>query len=262
MPRIWCNRALLLVVGILVLTGGSAASATPKKHRKRTVKKPPVQQVEQAPAGPVSPSTLEHQPASRPEVSFEEGKLTIVARNSVLSEVLREVKSKTGADVDVPSNASERVVGFFGPGPARDVLASLLNGSHFNYVLLGSPANANALEHVILIAKSGPDEVTPSPGAAAAPAGTMQAQPVQRQVQPQPQPEEAAGEEVTEDAPDADSEQAPQSGEQQSPIQNGQPGIRTPEQLLQELQRQQQQVQQEQQQQPPGTPQGVPQQPR
>jgi len=46
---------------------------------------------------------------------------------------------QTGAEIEIPS-ATERVVTHLGPGPARDVMADLLNGSRFNYVLLGSPA--------------------------------------------------------------------------------------------------------------------------
>jgi hypothetical protein len=261
-------KARLLLIGLCALAfvaGVNVAYASPRKHRRKApVKQQPAQQPA-PPAAPVPPSTLEHQPATPPQVSFDAGKLTIVARNSILADVLRAVKAKTGADVDVPGNASERVVGFFGPGSPRDVLASLLNGSHFNYVLLGSPSNANDLKHVILIAKSGPDDVSPPEVTAAARPG--QTPQVRREQLPQvqqpeaQQAEETAAEEVTEDAPDAE-DQAPQNGEQQSPLQNGQPGVRTPEQLLQELQRQQQVIQQQQQQDQPGAPQGIPQQER
>ena len=42
-----------------------------------------------------------------------------------------------------------------GPGPARDVLAALLNGSHFNYVMLGSAAHPDSVDRLILTSKSG-----------------------------------------------------------------------------------------------------------
>ncbi len=93
------------------------------------------------------------------------GQLTITAQNSTLGDILRAVRNQTGAAVDVPANATERVVGNFGPGPARDVLSSLLNGSHFNYVLLGSATNPDALEHVILIVKSSAAEQPAAPPA-------------------------------------------------------------------------------------------------
>jgi hypothetical protein len=208
--------------------------------------------------------TLEQQPSSSPQVAYQDGKLTIIAQNSTLGDVLRAVRTRTGATVDVPPNATERVVGHLGPGPAREVLASLLNGSHFDYVLLGSATNPNALDRVILMAKSGDVNQPAQPAANEAA--------VQPQGQPQNPPPGAEGEEVSndefnaDDATDAEQQPDQQAEEQQqqqsmSPI-NGQPGVKTPEQLLQELQRQQQIQQQQQQgtppQYPPGAPQGFP----
>lgn len=262
MPKIRLNSTLLLTAVLFVSASEDSAFASKKRKHPAKQQQHPIQQTQVAPAE--IPSTLEHQPATAPQVALQNGQLTIVARNSVLSDILHAVQSQTGAAVEMPSNASERVVGFFGPGPPRDVLASLLNGSHFNYVLLGSQANPSVLEHVILIAKSGPDDVAPPPAAQPQPGG--QPQTGQPQLQPpgqaSPDAEEMPVEEAPEEAPEAESDQAPQGGEQQSPIQNGQPGIKTPEQLLQELQRQQQQMQQQQQQPPqaPGAPQGLPQQ--
>ena len=54
-----------------------------------------------------------------------------------------------------------------GPGPARDVLAALLNGTHFNYVMLGSPAHPDSVERLILTSNSGgvPDGSPSAPAA-------------------------------------------------------------------------------------------------
>src|SRR5437016_2784009 len=121
--------------------------------------KTPVKQEQAAPtaqpATPIPPLTLEQMPASPPQVTFDNGQLTIVAQNSTLGDILRAVRAKTGATVEVPGNATERVVAKIGPGPAREVLASLLNGSHFNYVMLGSPTKADMVDRIILTSKSG-----------------------------------------------------------------------------------------------------------
>src|SRR5277367_925029 len=117
---------------------------------------------ESAPATP--PPTLAELPASPPEVSFQGGELTITAQNSTLGDILKAVRAQTGATIELPGNASERAAGHFGPAPARDVLTSLLNGSHFNYLLLGSSTDPSALDRVILMAKSGaPAESSPPP---------------------------------------------------------------------------------------------------
>ena len=46
--------------------------------------------------------------------------------------------------------ANERVVTHLGPGAPRDVLAVLLNGSSFNYVMVGSSSDPTAVSSVIL----------------------------------------------------------------------------------------------------------------
>ena len=132
--------------------------------QRRSAKHPEKQEVAVQPASPTPPPTLAEMPASPPQVSFQGGQLTISAQNSTLGDILKAVRTQTSATIDLPGNAPERVVGQFGPGPARDVLTSLLNGSHFNYLLLGSPTDPNALDRVILMAKSGGvAESTPQP---------------------------------------------------------------------------------------------------
>jgi hypothetical protein len=245
---------LVVVITFALFASGSAYAAQKPLAAKR-----PVKQVQPAPepvpAPPPPPSTLEQMPTSAPQVSFRNDQLIIVAHNSTLGDVLRAVRNQTGAAVEIPANATERVVGRFGPGPARDVLAMLLNGSHFNYVMLGSAANPNALDRVILTHKTGGSESS-SPGQ-----GTTGEQPIAGQPQGMPpgvvppgQETEEMNDDFSDDAAgleDQPADQNTQADEQQQQP-NGQAGVKTPEQLLQELQRQQQQQQQ------PGAPQGFP----
>ena len=102
----------------------------------------------------VLPLAPEQRPAARPIVIFENGNLTIMANNSKLEDILDIVGEKTGAVIDLPGAAPERVVSQLGPGKARDVIASLLNGSHFNYVVVGTETDADAVARVVLTAKS------------------------------------------------------------------------------------------------------------
>src|SRR5437016_2236367 len=242
-------KFVLTLLAAYVLTLSIASAQISKKSaRKRAVK-----QEEAAPA-PQPPPTLEQMPASAPQVFFRNGQLTIVARNSTLGDILRAVHTQTGASVDVPSNATERVVSNLGPGPARDVLASLLNGSHFNYVMLGSPNDPRMVQRIILTSKAGAaPENAPSENASSNPSQVATQQVYPQQPVPPPETEEMPVEEVQDEAaPEVDqAEQPGQPEEQQAP--NGQQQVKTPEQLLQELQRQQQQ------QQPQGAPKGFPQ---
>lgn len=101
----------------------------------------------------VLPLTPEQRPATPPTVIFENGKLSITAKNSTLSDILQIVGEKTGALIDIPEAANERVVSQLGPGAPRDVIAALLNGSHYNYVVLGNEVDPNAVARVVLTAK-------------------------------------------------------------------------------------------------------------
>jgi hypothetical protein len=81
-------------------------------------------------------------------VTFENGMLRIHAEKATLAEVLFEVQRKTQAEIAIPAGAEqEQVIADLGPAPARDVLASLLNGSTYNFIFVG---NELSLERVTL----------------------------------------------------------------------------------------------------------------
>jgi hypothetical protein len=273
--------AFLFVVSLSCLLVVAPCSA----KRRRPAAKQPAQQEQPAVQPALPPPTLAQMPASAPEVSFQAGQLTISAQNSTLGDILKAVRVQTGATIDLPGNAPERVVGHFGPAPARDVLASLLNGTHFNYLLLGSPTDPAALDRVILMAKS-----SSSAGSNEQPQNTMQqASAYTQNVYARPAVPPAAGgntvvvegqdgqDDTADDSADAtDDTQADdqtdqtdpndqtddQATDDQQPQQqtDGQQPVKTPEQLLQELQQRQQQIQQ-QGIQPgiqPGAPRGFP----
>ena len=96
-------------------------------------------------AQPVAPFlTPEQAPPKPPQVSYEAGQLTIVAQNSTLSDILSQVRARTGADIDLPASASgERIWVQLGPGPARKVLAALLGGTTLDYVIQASDSETD-----------------------------------------------------------------------------------------------------------------------
>lgn len=98
-------------------------------------------------------------PAARsaPKITYVNGQLTIYARDASLGDILRAVSTKTGAVIEFPSDrAQEHLSANAGPGPVREVLSSLLNGSRFNYVMLASPTNPNILQRMILTSSEEP----------------------------------------------------------------------------------------------------------
>jgi hypothetical protein len=100
------------------------------------------------------------------EVSFQGGLLSISSNQASLSEILLAVHQRTGAEIAIPAGAEqEKVVADFGPAPAPEVLARLLNGSQFNYLILSSPTDPTALDRVILSARPNGPASTPLPQA-------------------------------------------------------------------------------------------------
>jgi AMIN domain len=101
-------------------------------------------------------------PAKPPlEVSFQGGLLSITSNKASLSEVLFAIHERTGAEIAIPAGAEqEKVVVDLGPAPAPEVLAHLLNGSKFNFLILSSSTDSGALDRVILSAR--PDGPMPA----------------------------------------------------------------------------------------------------
>jgi hypothetical protein len=112
-------------------------------------------------------------------VSFQAGLLTISSNKASLSEILFAVHQRTGAEIAIPAGAEqEQVVADLGPASAPEVLAHLLNGSKFNFLILSSAADPSLLDRVILSER---------------PEGAVAASRPLPQIQPQEDVDDAAG---------------------------------------------------------------------
>jgi hypothetical protein len=260
----WRNRVLLLCVVASCAGGLKAVDTTPHSSSSTTThtKKPKKAQQPQLPPLPSGPTgrpvpqvPLDSIKPIAPQVSFQNGQLTIDAPNSTLGDILRAVKKQTGAEIEIP-DSQDRVVMHLGPGPARVIVADLLNGSKFNYVLLGSPEDANALTRIVLVAKSGADNSGPNSPVAnnnnPSPDNPGQLRPRRA---PAPQPEPEANDDPNDDNNAADDsnnnneqpQAQPAEAAEQPANQGDQPNVKTPQQMLQEMQQRQMQFQQQQQ---------------
>ncbi len=150
----------------------------------------------QAVAVSASASGPAEQPKPPPklEVRFQNGLLSIRTDRATLAKVLLEVRQHTGADIAIPAGAEQELVAArLGPSPAKEVLASLLNGSRFNFILLGSEHDPAALSGVIL---------TPRGSGMTGPAGLLPFVPVAQPAPTQVQPPAESDEETEPDRPD------------------------------------------------------------
>jgi hypothetical protein len=229
----------VLLAGVLCLPIAGRADTQATHHVHKTKKQLPP--LPSGPQGPVQQVPLDSITPVAPQVSYENEQLTIVAPNSTLGDILRAVRKHTSADIEIPANATERVVTHLGPGPAREVMVELLNGSRFNYVLLGSPQDANLLTRVVLVAKTGTDA---APGTEPKP-GANQAGNVPPSAVADAAPDAAEAEATDDTAADDNADQPTAEAEQPAPP--DQPGIKTPQQLMQEMQQRQLLMQQQQQ---------------
>jgi hypothetical protein len=166
-------------------------------------------------AGPVSatevaPSMLQ-QPAEVAQIVFGDNNLSIKANNSSLSEILHQIAARSGMKVE-GLGGDERVFGTFGPGAPRDVIADLLNGTAYNQVLLGDLSNGAPRELILTPATH---------SAAGAPMAT-----------PQASVDEAANEPEIPEPPPPQPEAA-----QPVTVPPPTPGVRTPQQIFEQLQR-------------------------
>jgi len=185
----------------------------------------PVRVTPPAPEVPAWPANERPVPAT---INWDSQGLRIDAANSSLAQILVDVATVTGTKV-TGFDDDVRVFGVYGPGPARDVLSQLLQGSGYNVMMVGDQGQGTPREIVLSTRHSG---------------GT---QPI---VNSTPASDE-----------DADADEPPQPQPQPTPPPfrppfgpGGPP--RTPQQMQEFQQRQQQMMQQRQQQgQPPYGPQ-------
>jgi hypothetical protein len=172
------------------------------------------------PEAPCIPNWPANHKPDEASVVWDSHGLFIQASNSSLDRILNDISQKTGAKVE-GMGADERIFGTYGPGPARDVLTELLDGSGYNVLLVGDLGQGTPRRIVLSGRPSGPP-----------PSG-----------QSTPSDNEA----------DQEAPEAPPTGPYSQPVLPGAippppVPIRTPDAMMQERQRQMQQQQQMEQQ--------------
>jgi hypothetical protein len=187
-----------------------APPAQPAASPQTQSTQPAAQPAAQA-APSVAPSMLQ-QPAQEAQIDFRNDVLSIRANNSSLAAILRQVAVRSGMKVE-GLGGDERVFGSFGPGAPRDVLADLLDGTAYNLVLLGDLNNGAPRELILTPATHGGGAI---PSAA-----------------PQVNPDEASNDQESADVPPPPQTEVPPPGTTPPPT----PGVRTPQQLFEQLQR-------------------------
>jgi len=171
--EIKCVLALLLFASV-------AVAQNPQSTVAPTVAgQPPIPAPEAASAAAPAPSTSAKTPAGHLNITYQGGQLRIDALNSTLKDVLTKLTALTGMTIDIPAGASSEhlTVVKFGPGPAREVLASLLTGSNFDYLIQAPVTDPEGIQEVVLMPreKKGSGGNAPDPVARHTPSSTVTA---------------------------------------------------------------------------------------
>lgn len=198
---------------------------------------------------PVPTPPEELPPPTPPQVAYRDGLLTVQATNSSLQALLIAIRNKAGIQFEgLENGAPERVAIAMGPAREADVLATILGGSNFDYVVMERPDSPGIVQRVVLSPKAGTGAVTANAGQT-----------------PHPQPDVDEEEDVAAEEPanpqdtavrpplaQAQSQAPPPQQPQASP-----PQPRSSEQMVEEIRKLQQQQQQQQQPQAQETPQNT-----
>ena len=186
----------------------------------------PLQQV-----APPAASLLD-QPAQPAHVTFTSGKLAIEANNSSLSGVLHEIATRTGMKLDaIPGD--QRIFGSYGPAAPREVLSALLDGGGYNVLMVGALANG-APRELTLTQRSQASMPGAQPNAVV--------RPINNNSNNDDDNDDPAADQPPEQQPPPRPETNSPEPAQQQPPNAGQPGaVKSPQQILQELQQMHQQ---------------------
>jgi len=240
LPALLAASAAFLAAKFLfgvALAAQTPAPPAPTQATAHPHKKPPAAKLAAqpapapAPTAPQIPNWPANNKPAEASVVWDSHGLFIQASNSSLDQILRDVSLKTGAKVEGMS-ADERVFGTYGPGPARDVLTELLEGSGYNILLVGDLGQGTP-RRIVLSGRP----VTAQPSGQSTPAENEGDQDEQLMAAPEAPPVGA-------------SQPEPPGTVPIPPV-----PARTPQQMLEERQQQLRQMQQQQQQNIPQNPQ-------
>ena len=144
------------------IAGTHPAHATYKSHKANKIltsaSSPSTPLQAAAPTPPPEPPKPDWPANDKPapaKIIWDNHGLTIEANNSSLEQILHEVATDTGAKLD-GKVGEERIFGSYGPGPARDVIAQLLDGSAYNVLMVGDQGQGTPREIVLTNRPTGP----------------------------------------------------------------------------------------------------------
>ena len=241
-----CFAPIRLVAAASLALSASLPAQSPRTPQTQPAAAPQASSTLPA-AQPTMPDPLpvplvpSQRPPNRAQITYADGTLSISADNSSLNQILRQIGSDTGMKI-TGGVTDERVFGHYGPAAPAQILADLLDGTGSNMVLVQRDA-ATPAELILTPRQGGP--TPPNPNAHAfddrperPESPEPQEAPPARATQPEPAP---GGPPVT----PATNPGTPAGNSPANPSQPESPnGVKTPQQIYEQLQRLRSQQQQ------------------
>src|ERR1700761_7192845 len=185
---------------------------------------------------PTVPLTPSQQQPKRAQVTLTNGSLFVLADNSSLNQILRQISHDTGIKI-TGGVVDERVFGQYGPATPDQILAELLDGTGSNMLLVKHDGDT-APELILTPRQGGP--TPPNPNAVASD-DKSDSEDSQSQPAPESQPVSEGMPErnrtVPPIAPAAPASSTPDASQPDSPN-----GVKTPQQIYEQVQRLRQQT--------------------
>jgi hypothetical protein len=151
--------------------------------------KPQAAVVAPAPVVPPPPPRPAEQPPNPATIQFNNGLLTVRAQNSSLVNILTQIQHQTGLVIDGLGH-DQRVYGQYGPGNISTTLSALLDGSGYDFVIVGGGSGHAAPRLILSTPGSGGAATTAPPAVVsnqdASPANGDQSDPADPTAPPQP----------------------------------------------------------------------------
>ncbi|HTU49759.1 MAG TPA: hypothetical protein VMF56_04145 [Acidobacteriaceae bacterium] len=130
-------------------------------HHHHHHAKPAAAIVAPEPAAPPPPLPPAEQPANPATVDFNHGLLTVRAQNSSLISILDQIQHQTGLVIE-GLNHDQRMYGQYGPGNISTTLTALLDGSGYDFVIVGAGSDHAAARLILSTPdSSGVSAITP-----------------------------------------------------------------------------------------------------
>lgn len=170
----WKNRNLSnlsqpLAPGAAALAPSDPASSeasSTKDHLRLSLPgasgKPPIQEgafcrrSEQDSQSPSTISPAQNEPPQQPPVAQNAGgQLVIHANGQDFASVLRAIGTASGIDIEMPAeNAADPVFMNMGPVSTKEAIVALMDGTKYNYVIMGSRSDPGVVTRLILSGRS------------------------------------------------------------------------------------------------------------